>query len=674
MSPRRTLVAATAFLGLVFAGSAASAVPVPIPGHGVESDGPELRERLRTQFDRSFSGLKLPELRRTAPEAPAPSTSITSVGSADPFPGLPPGQSAAYGSATVNHTAASLSEGLGQDVNLASAHAAHTGGALPAWKSEIGREAFPAMAAGSSQGKGLAAEIGPSDGDEGDSQLPLEPAVSKAPPTGSPAFEETPINVPPALQNRALRAEAFARAIKTGCVLGTDLAFGQANADETDVGNLSNDESSPEPFLSVNAGTPQRAVAQSLARARLLPVVDQPGRFGLLAETRQTVAPVTLFRGDRAREITIEIAGEWVLRAFADGREGVVTLDVEKAVDDNRPLLRIISRDQSGRPSVTAIGDLDELGRLNRDGIQFGPGLELFLAEDPRGLRAAAGTQVTATGTRAAGALDILRIQDGENPEDAIVRVGHMEVAVAVPSDGVSCPGIGVSKRSSQPAVDAGNRFSWLLNVSNPNDCILDKVKLVDTTEASRGLRYKVVATSPPAKISGDTLVIEGIGPLPPGTSRAIRIDVEVDRDSPPGRFTNQAVASGLCGGAVLTGEADNETEVEPPPPLSLIGRTGANEPVVRTAGSSDAAQGPGEGGPLAAPAGDVVVRPAPLVAGATETRRTRMSPVSSAPASAGGTRTASGALARTGASMNALLGLSTLGIGLLLRRARRRF
>lgn len=668
MPPRRTLVVASAFLGLVFAGSAASAVPIPIPGHDTGAEGSQLRERLRTQFERSFAGLKLPDLGVTAPEAAAPAQ--TAPGRpADPFAGLAAGQFAAYGSATVNHTAAALAEGLGQDVNLASAHAVHTGSALPAWRSEIGREAFPAMAAGSSQGKGLAAEIGPSDGDESDSQLPLEPAVSKAPPTSSPVMEETPLNVPPALQNRALRAEAFARAIKSGCVLGTDLAFGQANADETEIGDLKNDASSPEPFLSVNASTPQRAVAQSLARARLVPVDGRPGRFGVLAETRQTVAPVTLFKGDKAREITIEIAGEWVLRAVANGREGAVTLHVEKAVEDNRPLLRIISRDQDGRPSVTAIGDLDELGKLNRDGIQFGPGLELFLAEDPRGLRETSGTAVTATGTRAAGALDILRIQNGDNPEDAIARIGHMEAAVAVPSEGVACPGIGVTKRSSQPTVDAGSRFSWLLNVVNPNDCVLDKVKLVDTTQTSNGLRYKIVATSPAAKLGGDTLVFEGIGPLPPGASRALRIDVEVDKDSPAGRFTNQAVASGLCGGAVLSGEADNETEVEPRPPLSLIGQTGANEPVVRTAASSAGDSGPA--GSVAVPSADVVVRPAPLRGGATEAARTRSSTASSTRTERAAT--GPGGLARTGPSVNALLGIAPLSLGLLLRRARRR-
>ena len=388
------------FLGLVFAGSAA--VAVPTPGAGLlsrERDTADLRERLRTQFQRSLAGLEPSELKPGRPAASALAATTTATGSADPFPGLAPGQFAAYASATVNHTGAPLSEGLGNDVNLATAHAAHAGSALPPWRSEVGREAFPAMPAGASIGKALAAEIGPEGGDEDDSQLPLDPAVAKAPPTSTPVVEENAtLDLPPALKNRSLRAEASARALRSGCVLGSDLAYGQANADETEIGDLKNDEKSPEPFLSVNAGTPQRALAQSLARARLLPISGQASRFAVLAETRQTIAPVTLFKGDKLREITIEIAGEWILRAFADGGAGSVILGVEKAIDDNRPLLRIISRDNQGRPTATAIGDLDELAALDQGPIQFGQGLELVLAESPRSLRAGTGPKPSPPG------------------------------------------------------------------------------------------------------------------------------------------------------------------------------------------------------------------------------------------------------------------------------------
>ncbi|MGH2627597.1 MAG: hypothetical protein ACRDHY_13215, partial [Anaerolineales bacterium] len=155
-------------------------------------------------------------MKTDTPTAPTPGG--TAAASANPFPGLTAGQFAAYASATVNHTAAALApKGLDNDLNLATAHAAHAGSAIPSWKNEIGREAFPALPAGSSQGKGLAAEIGPSDGDEEDSILPFEPAVAKAPPSKAVVAEQNDMEVPRALKTKALSAEASARAIKTGC-------------------------------------------------------------------------------------------------------------------------------------------------------------------------------------------------------------------------------------------------------------------------------------------------------------------------------------------------------------------------------------------------------------------------------------------------------------------------
>jgi hypothetical protein len=655
-----------AFVGLAFAGSAASAISVPEVGQP-SSEPTDLRDRLRMQFERSFRGVKLPSLQSGTPTAPTPGAVTAAVGTANPFPGLAAGQFAAYASATVNHTAAPLApDGLDNDLNLATAHAAHAGSAVPAWRTEIGRESFPALAAGFSQGKALAAEIGPSDGQEEDSLLPLEPAVAKAPPTNTPAVDQIDLDLPPALKNKALRAEASARAIKTGCVLGSDLALGLANADDTEVGDLEGDPESPQPFLSVNADEPPRAVSQSLSRARLLPLAGEAGRFGVVAETRQTVAPITLFKGDKLRELTIEVAGEWILRSVADGSTGAVTRGIEKANDDDRPLLRIISRDEKGKPVVTEIADINDLSDINEGAIDFGPGLQLVIGEAPRGLRAATGTKPQETGTAAAGAADILRIQGSDAPEDAVARVGHMEAAVAVPGGGATCPGIGVTKRSSQATVDAGRRFSWQLEISNPNDCILDQVKLVDTTQPSKGLAYTVVGTSPAAKIDGDTVTFEGIGPIAPGAMRTLRIDVLVDPTSTAGRFTNQAAASGMCGSTTLTGGAEDATQVEQTPPFGLVGRAGASEPAVNSPGPRTAQASGGSGGTT----GDVIVRPAPLAAPLADRATSTSTSASSARiGEQEGARTAAGALASTGSRGKGLLGTGLFLAGLTLRR-----
>jgi hypothetical protein len=670
MSPRRTLVAATAFLGLFFAGSAASAIPVPKAGQPPENQT-ELRERLRTQFEASFGRLDVSALKRNLLPGSGPAATTTAVSTVDPFPGLGAGQFAAYASATVNQTVARLvGKGVDHDVNLASSHAAHSQGALPRWNAEIGRAAFPALAAGTSHSRALAAEISEPDSDEDDSILPLDPAEAKAPPSAAPSVEQTPINAPPVLKGRALRAEAAARAIKSGCVLGSDLALARSNADDTDLADVKGDPKSPAPLLSLNADDPRRGIAQSLARARLTAMAGQPNRFGVLAETRQTVAPVTFFKGEK-EELTIEVAGEWILRAVADGAKGSVTLDVERLSDEDRPLLRVITRDQKGKKVVTAIGDLDELGSLDPDGFTLGNGVTVILGEPIRGLRGAAGTKPVATGTRVAGALDILRLQLGDEPEDTLARVGHMEAALAVPPGGATCPGIGLVKRSSQPTVDAGGRFSWLLELSNPNDCVLDQVKLVDTTQPSKGLAYKVVGTSPQAKVNGDIVTFEKIGPLQPGATRTLRIEVEVDPDSAAGRFTNQAAADGLCGGTAVSGASDEEeTQVDPPSPLDVIGRASANEPAVKTPTPrprSAEAAGP------AASSGSVIVHPAPLQPNPSAISTQTSSTSSIRRAQAEAARTASGALPRTGGVTTGLAGVALCAIGVAFRRLKPR-
>ena len=71
---------------------------------------------------------------------------------------------------------------------------------------------------------------------------------------------------------------------------------------------------------------PDRAVQQSRSHTFLVPQegTSSPIRkFGLASETRQTIAPITLFKGT-PQEFTIETAGEWVLRATADGNKGSV--------------------------------------------------------------------------------------------------------------------------------------------------------------------------------------------------------------------------------------------------------------------------------------------------------------------------------------------------------------
>jgi hypothetical protein len=149
-----------------------------------------------------------------------------------------------------------------------------------------------------------------------------------------------------------------------------------------------------------------------------------------------------------------------------------------------------------------------------------------------------------------------------------------MEASVAVPSGGISCPEIGMKKESDPPTVRPGERFAWTITVSNPNDCLLDKVKVIDTVTTTPGVRYKVLSP----------LSVEGIGPLRLGESKTVRIEVEVADNSPPGRFTDQAAATGTCGGTPVGGEAETATGVAAPVRVPMAGIVALDAPEVTPA------------------------------------------------------------------------------------------
>jgi hypothetical protein len=162
----------------------------------------------------------------------------------------------------------------------------------------------------------------------------------------------------------------------------------------------------------------------------------------------------------------------------------------------------------------------------------------------------------------------------------ADLRVGHMEVAAAIPVEGIACPGIGVVKSLNSTSVRPGDRFTWAVDMSNPNDCVLDKVKLVDTITATPGVRYHVVSSDPPAKALTDgSVTFDSLGPLRQGESRRLTIDAAVDDVSAPGSLSDGAVADGVCGPDRRgTNDTSNSGPMNPPVPMSgraeLVGPT----------------------------------------------------------------------------------------------------
>ena len=431
----------------------------------------------------------------------------------------------------------------------------------------------PPLKASNGYGQGDAADVGALDQPDGGGGPDISTrAEASAPPTQAPRSEDqSDITASPFIDADVLHAEAGARSAIAGCVIGSDLVYGLGSATDTKALATGTDES----VVSTDGEGPPRAVSQTVTRSRLVPRAGSD-RFGLLTETRQTIAPTTIRRGT-PDEMTVEVAGEWILTVMVDGAKS--RLDYGPDVESQTTVLRVTRPEHPGKGNggkSVEIANVTAQQLLGADGQVLDLGsAELVVGELPRGIRDDHGSFPLRTVTRVAAATDVVRIQLKDMP-GADLRIGHMEAAAAVPADGIACPGIGMAKSLDSSSVRPGDRFTWAIDVSNANDCVLDKVNVVDTITATPGVRYHVVSSDPPAKTVTDGSVrFEGIGPLRQGESRRLLIEAAVDDISAPGSLNDLAVADGLCGpDRRANGDTAGSGDAAPPVPMSGRART----------------------------------------------------------------------------------------------------
>jgi hypothetical protein len=562
------------------------------------------------------------------------------------FGHLPPDGFAAYATGTVYHTDAELSldEDNPAEIDLATSDAAYAAQTLNAFSDELGRPSIPKLDAGSGFGRGRAVQVTPPEALGGNVDLSiLDPAEAKAPPSRAPVTKETQTDASPLLKADSFKAEASARAVPTGCVIGNDLARGSGTANDTDVADTQPDDESTDPILSVSADEPPppRAVSQSLSRATLFPLKDRPGRFGVMAETSQTIAPITFALPGAEEKITIEVGGVWALRARADGTNGSLSFGPEPGSGD-QPMLRLIEGDEA-IDEVT----LQELGGKTGIYVDGEPVGEIRIGGEARAIGGKPASKPTQTPTRVAAAVDIVAMRLFDPPAE--LRVGHMEIAVAVPPGGVACPGIGMKKEAQPASVRPGDKFTWTIALTNPNDCALDKVKVVDATTAGPGVVWRVLTTLPKSTLGKDgSLTFDGVGPIRTGETKTLQIQGEVDGKSVPGTITNNASAAGSCGGAPMSGATEASLAVGVAPTSALAPAPTPPPADIRPGRSAAGVEGSSL--VAAAPADDEA-----SVAGASADEEGRR-------------------LARTGAGLGGLLlGTSLLAAGRCLQRYRRR-
>jgi uncharacterized repeat protein (TIGR01451 family) len=442
-----------------------------------------------------------------------------------------PDTSAAYGTGTVVHADA-LRSG---DTSLVGLDVAFSGAA---WSSaadgeaitnEVRRLVSQKLAANAGFGRGTGLELG-----LGSTPIPLIGQLSQAaaPPSTNLIHNVIgPLGIPNVLTAALLRSQAQARAAD-GCVLGRDQAYGLGSVLDLEVlGGL---------LASTTARPPTREVSQSTSTSRIIPG-STTGRLGLKSETRQTIAPVTLFKGSPF-QFTIEVLGEWALRATADGVQGKVHYGPLNATPET-PIVRVLDKDGK------VLGQITTQDLLGNDGLELTiPGVaELVIGEDPRMIGGDASSSAVVTGTEVAAAADVVRVKllGGQLAD---VRVGHMEAAVNVPAGGVQCPGLTVDQTVDPVTVTPGQEFEYTITITNPHDCVLGDVKLVDTITTTPGVKYELVSSTPTGgDLTGGVVTYNDLSPLGPGETKIVKVKVRIPADSTSGTLTSNAVVTGVC-------------------------------------------------------------------------------------------------------------------------------
>jgi hypothetical protein len=242
-------------------------------------------------------------------------------------------------------------------------------------------------------------------------------AEAAAPPTAAPVADETSVvDIPDVASVSLARGEAAPTWSHGTCVVGRPLSFGSGRAHGVVL-----------PVAAVD-------VARSDATTQLRPAGDT---ISVVAEAHQGAATIRLLPGT-PEQTTIEVLGETVLRARADGNPGGAALEYAAVgTDPAAPFLRITrGKEVVQLTSQQVFGGGVALAQT--------PVMDLRIGEAPRGFDTAGGAApyVAADGTAAHAVVDLLRVQllTGGPGEMLDVRIGHMEAEVTVPAGGVRCP------------------------------------------------------------------------------------------------------------------------------------------------------------------------------------------------------------------------------------------
>jgi hypothetical protein len=435
-----------------------------------------------------------------------------------------------------------------------------------------------------SSARGTALEVGLVHSPSADNQIILK-GLAQASSLPSPAHDQQeigPVALNPIAYASLLKSTADTRWNDNSCILGNDITKGYgyaADAQLVNLGQANGDGTFQGPVAATDI--PPENVTDSVSRNRLVP--NGADNFGLMSETRQIVAPVTLLRGTGA-EIKVKVAGTWVLRAIAGGVPG--SASVHYGPTGVSPETPVITVSLAGNEIVKITAQQ----LLGNGGLHVGPidlgvaKVEVAVAEPPRAIGGAYGTGATESsdGTEASGAVDVVRVTasllNTLKVED--VRVGHMEARAKVPSGGIGCP-IPVTKTPNPSTVNPGGTFTTTIDINNPYDCDLTNVTATDDITGS-GVSFTIGDVNEGGVKSAKGVTWD-LGTIPAGGSKQLKVVVTAGRSisgasrgGGRGEIKDTVTVKGTCG----VGSADGSTTVA----VGLNGVGSATVPVGRTA------------------------------------------------------------------------------------------
>ena len=404
------------------------------------------------------------------------------------------------------------------------------------------------------RGSGVELGIGATTPIANDPALLAQKAVATAPPNSGLIDNKLPLNLDPVISAALAEGKAQANwatdpAGNNGCVLGQDLAFGLGHlAQASAVG-------SPGP------GAVLTAPGDSLTKSREVFVPQQDtngvslngGGVGLMSETTGTVAPVGLL----GNAVTLTVLGPWHLRAIATGIPGQAYVQYGPDFPSGTPGTTPVVRLQVG----VAETDITAQQLVGSAGLNLNLGIaQVTLATQPHALGGSTTSAPVAAGdgTSVSAEVDILKVAVTGLAD---IRLGHMEASATVPSGGILCQ-IDVSKVAQPSTVNPGDSFNYIISVHNPHACTLTGVKVVDTVTATRGILFSILGSTPAADSkTSSTLTWNDIGPIAPGETKTLTVNMKIGAGSAGGVLTETANVTASC---AIANAAGNSTIAVP--------------------------------------------------------------------------------------------------------------